>query len=131
MDEARVSNAPRCSFTAQGLATLRLVCPALWEHYDGANRNLGSPPLTIAFTSSSMQPSPGRRITVVSDQRREALEVSADGASFPSSPRLRKDRGLGVLGNDVDAHAAAIARRASRSRFRAAAGGGLRPRRSR
>ena len=44
MDEARVSNAPRCSFTAQLLpASTRLPCSE--EHCDGANRNLGSPPL--------------------------------------------------------------------------------------
>jgi hypothetical protein len=81
MDEDPSLNAPRCSFTAYGLTAIRLVCPALSEHCDGANRNLGSPSALDRFHVRGLQPSPGRRITVVSDQRREALEVSADGAS--------------------------------------------------
>ena len=51
MDEARVSNAPRCSFTAQVLRPFdssALLRGALRR----GQQNLGSPPLVIALTSA-------------------------------------------------------------------------------
>ncbi len=94
----RVSNAPRCSFTAYGLTAIRLVCPALSEHCDGASRlpvrfgreasRRGHSPTDVEYPFEKVRP----HLKSLGSRRRPTADAIGYRSATPPIPGARSQR---------------------------------------